>query len=260
LADAPAEKILRFAQKWGVLELCEHDVPAGHPPEYWPTRAVVAYPSHVKAPGWTPDFPLMMGAFHYCLPRGDDDKGLLWEPVEAWRQWARAARSTLNIAARLRSHQLASEDEWRIACNIKSRGSGPGHWQAPTRINDGWQRISRYLNSWLRLGSASVMTESSDGSIGLVIGKGSLFGTVAVQLTLAVSGTDGPVMCSSCKSMYVPARRPRRDQKNYCRACGDAGVPQKNAAATYRVKKTKKRGNTKRNRGKVKRRDPRVSR
>src|SRR5712671_4863333 len=40
LRDAPASQILRYAQRWGVLGLCDHDFPAQHPPEYWPSRAI----------------------------------------------------------------------------------------------------------------------------------------------------------------------------------------------------------------------------
>jgi hypothetical protein len=251
LAEAPAETILRFAQKWGVFKLCEHDVPEGHPPYYWPTRPSVAYSSHIKAPGWSSEFPIMMGAFHYCLPQGDEDKGLYWEPVAAWRRWATIARATLSIVAQLRNNRIVPEREWRTAYGLD--GKARSRW-APGRPKFAWLELSNYLNYWLKLGSANVMTETLNERLQIVIGKGSTFGAVAVQLVLAACGTEGYVMCSSCKGFYVPTRRPRRDQKNYCTACTEDGVPQKNAAATYRNKRANKSRKSNRDPKKAKRR------
>lgn len=238
LVDAPAEKIVNFAKKWGVLNLCTHDVPAGHDPEYWPTKLIEAYPSpQLKAPGWTSEFPIMLGTWHCCLATGDYDKGLRWESVQAWRHWSRVGRATLNVAARLRSNKIGPEAEWRIACTTEGFPAGPGSWALPKDINEGWRVISGYLNYWLKLGSASLFTEVTGKRIGIVVGKGSLFGALAVQLSLAISGADGPVVCSNCKDFYVAQRRPRLEQDNYCPSCRSAGIPQKNASAAYRTRK-----------------------
>lgn len=40
LALVSEEQVLRYARRWGPLQLCEHGFPQGHPPEYWPTRAI----------------------------------------------------------------------------------------------------------------------------------------------------------------------------------------------------------------------------
>src|SRR5215467_7610583 len=84
LADAPADRILAFAEKWGVLELCSrHDFPCRHPFLYWPTLP-----------------PDDAGEDRMCSPRGIR-LGDLWEPVEAWRTWARRVTGTLDVATAL---------------------------------------------------------------------------------------------------------------------------------------------------------------
>jgi hypothetical protein len=44
LRDDSPEAVLRYARRWGVLYLCEHDFPAGHPLEYWPGCPLEAHP------------------------------------------------------------------------------------------------------------------------------------------------------------------------------------------------------------------------
>jgi hypothetical protein len=47
----------------------------------------------------------------------------------------------------------------------------------------------------------------------------SLFGALVFQLMAAVTGT-GFATCSACGKPFVPRRRPRVDQRHYCRECG----------------------------------------
>jgi hypothetical protein len=44
LREGSLEDVLSYARRWGVLHLCEHGFPAGHPALYWPGSAVEAHP------------------------------------------------------------------------------------------------------------------------------------------------------------------------------------------------------------------------
>jgi hypothetical protein len=92
IATSDEAFIADFAQKWGMLQLCEHDFPAGHPTMYWPSRPATD--------------------LRYCGWRGSltDERR---ESLAAWRDWAHRAIATLDVAAHLRSGRLPSTATWR---------------------------------------------------------------------------------------------------------------------------------------------------
>lgn len=83
LAQAPDDLILRFAQRWGVLELCKHLLPACHsdcqPMSFKPMR---------------------------------DKDALFMEPLSEWRRYAAIAGGLLSVANRLNEEKTPDEWDW----------------------------------------------------------------------------------------------------------------------------------------------------
>ncbi len=291
LRDANASDVLSYARRWGVLELCKHDLPASHPPYCWPPMATAqeahlcpydelgrltpralafeAYreasddyfrrllqhreqghdiesfkeekPEAPRPPELPQDDPPT--DFHLCLSRGSR-AGTPWEPVSAWRTWAKRAYALLAIAGALREAKRGAEDDWRLAYGIEDQdASGPGSYRAPMTTDAGWRELEHLANRWL--GAARVrpwleMTGSSlQFKLGSDAGSSPLYGAIAIQLGLAVSGAEGFAVCDVCKSVYAPERKPRLNERHYCQQCRARKEPERIAAAEYRKRKKK---------------------
>ena len=263
LRDASASEILRYAQRWGVLGLCEHDFPAQHPPQYWPSRAMEA---HACPYAWDDPYglgPLRLSKrqpqrvrrstragviwinpradFHACHVRGmfeaDAYVGKPWEPVDAWRTWARRAHALLAVAAALQRKERGAQSDWWIATDMKIETPRP-----PTK---GWRLLAYVADYWLKAADVRPWPQFQDGVVRLTLGSdwghSPLFGAIAVQLVLAMSGAQGFVVCDACRNVYAPPRTPRAGERHYCPTCRDRKIPQRHAASRYRKGETKKR-------------------
>jgi hypothetical protein len=56
-------------------------------------------------------------------------------------------------------------------------------------------------------------------------GEATLFGALAEQIMLAVSRTDDLAFCAACAVPYIPKRRRRINQLNYCARCSPSDKP-----------------------------------
>ena len=263
LRDAPASQILRYAQRWGVLGLCEHDFPAQHPPEYWPSRAIEGHvcpyahddpwgagrsrssrrPPRPAPRSKRPDqrWPAARTDFHICFVRGYSEDGWYvgkpWEPLEAWRTWARRAHAFLAVAAALQQKQVGVEADWRMATDSRM--------ETPRTPADGWRALTYYAGFWLKAADVRPWPQFQDGMVRFAIGSdwghSPLFGAIAVQLVLAISGTPGFAVCDACRNVYAPLRSPRAGERHYCRTCRANNIPQRYAAARYRKGEASKR-------------------
>lgn len=216
LADAPPERILSYATRWGVLELCEHNMP----------------PSHQTLQGGL------------CAPRETRD-GRFFEPVAAWRWWANRAKATLTIAAQLHHGAIAPTTEWEAAIALESRPHPPGY-QRHSRVEKAWRELAFYLNHWLRVGRVRPLVELVEAREGrayrpaILLGVGGLFGALAIHLVLAVSRTNGLALCSNCGAGYSPFRQPRTGERHYCEDCRKGKVPQRDAARDFWKRKRRR--------------------
>jgi hypothetical protein len=263
LRDAPASQILGYAQRWGVLRLCEHDFPAHHPPEYWPSRAIEMHacpyawddpyglrpprvskrqPPHARRSKRADGIWINPRAdFHSCHVRGiyetDEYVGKPWEPVEAWRTWARRAYALLAVAAALQQNELGAESDWQMATGMTI--------ETPRPRTEGWRVLAYFADYWLKAADVRPWPQVQDGVVRLTLGSdwghSPLFGAIAVQLVLAISGAQGFVVCDACRNVYAPRRTPRAGECHYCQTCRDRKVPQQHAASRYRKGETKKR-------------------
>lgn len=250
LDDASDEQILRYARRWGVLEICRHNVPRTHKP---------LGPSLTDAPD----------PVEWCESLGWP-KDARWEPLEAWRHFAGQARALLNIVAQLRAGKPARYEDW----NAVAQGARTYHgrvagieaelrevtigreyaWDGsnlPPRkrrireerikrdkpLNGEWARVTGLVNDWMDLGNIRPRLYTEDGRVAVRLGGGeTLFGALAVQLALAISRTDGLAICSACGAPYLPVRRPSLNRRHYCPDCSKWGA-WRDAARDYRRRK-----------------------
>ena len=122
LADAPGEKIFRYAKRWGVLMICDHMLPSSHNPNHLEIDQLGCRPL-----GW--------GREPY------------WEPLDAWRHFAGQAHALLRIANRVHQGKSADPADWERAY-ARSRQGPPntqGSVWADRRV------LTLCLDEWLHL-------------------------------------------------------------------------------------------------------------
>ena len=221
LGDASAEKILAFARRWGPLMICRHDFFAFHDSGFvWP--------------GWSP--PESTGSRCGLLPH--DDIEFFCEAIDSWRLWASRAKASLNVAAKLLLGKMPSDSDWRVACGLAHPHSAELEWEQPTTIGAAWDTIGNYIDFWLRMTRARAMFEATAQRRRITFGgPGGLFPTIALELALTMSRTEGLAICCACGRAYVPERKPRPDRRHYCENCRGQGFPGRNASADYRARR-----------------------
>lgn len=233
LADAPDKQVIGFARRWGMLNLCEHDFPQ----------------LHVQHPAWTYPNQSLDDDPWICWLRGKSPRaGPFWEPVSAWRCWARRARELLRVAADVLSRKLPDQKDWRVAFDLDFIPTKDFRdykvlfdYSPPRTLPDAAEKLGQRLNQWIGIGNVRPIVEQRAGRPSISFGGGGLFGALAMQLMLASTGEKGWVCCSNCRKLYTPDRRPRADQQNYCLECRKARVPTQNASAASAMREKARR-------------------
>ena len=222
------ERILEYAQTWGMLELCPEGLPRTHDVNAIPASLGLGGSLRVKST---------------CRRGGVTDP----ERLDWWRYWASQAASLAQIIAALRSGQLGSSENWETLRR-------PGPWAR----GEEWERTLRHvteplnqmfaasarsqmsqralagraLDAWMRL--ADLRPEINWTSSRPVIGfrPSGLFGTLGLQLVFAAAEIDGFGLCDGCHTPIVPRRRlGPRDLHMYCQHCREEGLPRREANA-----------------------------
>ncbi len=161
-------------------------------------------------------------------------KGII-EPVRLWRDLARMARTAISLSAWLRTDgPMRAEDteylqlrRWTVTDARLQRHSAQKY-------------IAHVVNNWL--GEAGVVPfiayDVIDGQYPeFALRAGSVYAGLAMHLVMAVSASEGFVLCSGCGIPFLPRRRPSAGDDSYCAECRDRGVPQRRASARYRRRK-----------------------
>lgn len=182
LGQAPDEDVVRFAQRWGLLDLCRHGLASAHTMRGGPRP-------------------------HHCSRRIRD--GLAYEPLTAWREHSQQARAILNLAAALHSGGPGRPRDWAEV--------GIDNW----RVGWLQTNLSAVLTGWLYAGGVVPRftwlnpQQSRLGIPRIVLDGDGLMGGVAALLLLAVARSEEVVPCSEpgCTSLAGPARR---GAKPYC--------------------------------------------
>jgi hypothetical protein len=255
-ADFPT-KVEAYAHRWGVLELCGHGWPIGHPNSadaQWPTDA-----------------------HDYCASDPDSSS----EPLDWWRFWSRQARALLSATAATRQRTVGWPEDWIIflpalPASIREIEREYGEVNAPTNRaaeeilaehgwfairpdangfreisnlplrkwrrliasiealgddvvplsgGDRWKKIALMLNHWLTLGHPQQFCTAQGGRLRRVMAAGTdrdhggLFAALAAELLSVIPEPWGVFLCTSCGVVTIPQRRPSRGRR-YCEKCG----------------------------------------
>ncbi len=223
LADAPAEQVCSFAQRWGVLFVCkEHNLPMNHN-QFVGDRGLELT--------WAGP-PIPRGCEPYTAPSPYNDGLTFLEPIERWRHYAREARAILMLAANLQRNTPRSAEDWcLLGEQFKKPDLASERRSLAGRINlwYGWGGVRPYFQ-WA--GSAPRIQPYSFG----------LFGTLAMQLGYIISHQHGVARCSHCGEPYAPeTRTPTASKRNFCPECRQAKVPERLASRDrYRRERDKK--------------------
>lgn len=215
LGGQPGERVVAFARRWGVLGICEHGLPSTHNPPPRPPRV-----------GTVP--------MTWCMPMRAD-KGWFWEPLDVWQRLSTQFQAVLNLAAQLHQGQLGSTDDWLV---LYYNMDIPVPWWT-RKIRADRAVLTGVVNEWASISGIQIVSDwrgEKTPTIGL--SGGSLFGALILQLTMAVSRTEGLCVCSGCGTTYVPSRSPRADQRHYCDDCRGRRVPVRDAATDYRRRRS----------------------
>lgn len=246
-----AAAFVRFANRYGVLHVCQHGEPLLSCSERECRRGQFATAGFLSG------------------------REVVREPLVAWRRYSRWAWATVRVAAHLNgSRELRLAD---VALLIARGGDdrleaavtrtdhrlgtiagelptdGAAYMQKLTEIHQvamgrGYERVATALeatwrarmacsilqalpmggaNGFLDLGNVKLqLTITRDLKVMPVHLGGGLIGALAMQLALTVAGSKGFAFCSHCGEMYSPHRQPRRDENHYCPECRSTGVPQ----------------------------------
>lgn len=208
LAD-PESDVPAFAERYGVLRLCEHELPASHNP---------------VPPPW-----LLRST------RTGGCSGLDEEPALIWRIFAAQARAILNIAAAVRAGRPGPERDWSL---IYSRSGRAAPWWRQDATIDAL-KLAQVVNEWLYMGN---VRPSLQGRELRMVSTGGLFGALAVRLASAVAVAQAIYLCDGCGQpidVGNRGRRPQAGRRAFCESCRERGVPAKIRA---QVARTNKRG------------------
>jgi len=207
LAEAPAERILQFARRFGILGLKK-----------------------------ATDKPKSNGYANLDEPYGDDygysvleipeiSEGRCGEPLRNWRFWARKFDAALRIASAFTEGRYAPAECWHVIFSGKYGPPAPGYRCPSPEVTDKdifeGVRAEFYgqIETWLRLGNVGLRIDGWEGPT-LAFGTDALFSGLVLQLAAACCGSDGFAMCSCCNTPYAPTRQPVAGKRHYCRECG----------------------------------------
>ncbi len=230
LHGQPDDVVLSFARGWGPLQICSHGLPAAHQggvtqlPDYTPGKCV---------PEW----------------RRDGTRVVYSEPIAAWHSYSREALAMLNVAASLRGGvvkaskvDFASLGCWldvvRAEMGRTDEIGTPDLFDRAARLPSRMRLAIEGLNRWIYLGGVRPSVEwLTKGSPSIQFFTPGLFGALALQLMLAVSGSDGWAMCSGCGRPFSPSKVPAGRRRRYCEDCRKAGVDRRHASRDYRARR-----------------------
>jgi hypothetical protein len=224
-------------ERWGVLYLCRHNLPATHNPS-WPARVLADSGQMITARNCALQYSDRETGGRKPASRKKSNRADLptnWESLEVWERFARQAYHLLNIADSLHAGRTGSKDDWVGVLQRYEIIPSELHYQAPVTsesrlgqsVPEDMLQVSQVTNEWLRLGNVGLhLNWASSRRPTIAWGGQTLFAVLAIQLMVAVSHAHALVRCSECPQFYVPDRLPRTDEggervaRNYCPACG----------------------------------------
>jgi hypothetical protein len=205
LADLPAsefgQSVKEYAERWGVFELCRHELPCCHPAEYldsqWPDDSFdhcAVDQRKLFIPSEKPE--------RSTLPasrRGKARKKEIYfvERLTSWRFWASQAKALLNVAAKTYQNKPIAPQEWAILVptlpkearafdrafkNAALRADERKQWELrlqtlldqplPWLGGKPWKQIAAVLNHWQTLGRPQLLCSTKENGLGIFLTAG----------------------------------------------------------------------------------------
>jgi hypothetical protein len=243
--------VVRFARLWGGLGLCRHGRPA----------------THVPSANTTP-FCEPVGRRTSRSPRGGTTEGgdayEVREPLSIWIDYSNRADALLTIAGLVApgsAAELPSRDLWLAAMPPEFRSD---EYSTPP---DGWRGFKRgderathrvalaaHASAWLddaRIRPRLVWSPRFE-SFTLRPELDTMYGALALQLSLAIAGDFDWFRCPACRQvwnssqLHAGQRRPRAGAPTFCPPCRERNVAQdlanKNQNEKRRAARARQRG------------------
>ena len=202
LAEASNDTVLEFAQKWGVLGLCDHRKPLFHevPP---------------------------------CLPRREGDEFV--EPMSYWRGRASHIRAILNVGASLKRDEPGDRSDWRriwwgkLPDNtrdaVKSLAIVASILLSQMNVHPALLYVDNRLTLQFLAGNfldLMYAMDANDDISSWLSTSGYLLAEIAVGTALALQEGTGWTLCSNpeCRRLYQPRRHTAEGRLHFCRSCG----------------------------------------
>ncbi len=257
-----ADGVRDFARRFGVLGLCQHDRPATHnPAPRWPRTTadlVLGGATWATMAGGAP----MMDAVpegSFCQPRTLRN-GFHIESVAVWLDLAAQMRAVLNVVKASEDGQDGRQEDLdvlgfpklsadAVAANNAARKQlealavplpkSPLADHTPlqmapevARFRVAW-KVQEWA-SWAYLSPSLVWRAGKPLTFAVEV---STFGSLVMQLMIAISGRHGLETCGGCGALYMRERKAQAGRRNYCPDCRSRKVPQRDAARDARARR-----------------------
>lgn len=260
-----AHRALAFAQQWGVIGVCEHGLPASHRSRH---RVMQTFWARGDGRWLEPGrHQRLLEGDHRIVELLDDSdrhmdlaacSALDGEPLSLWLMLAEQARAIASAGAILRRGDPCDDE----IAKVRSLSPAVAWWlpELKAPLMAGGQRwvfpggnevittpltrrealagqrgfLAGVVEEWLNLADVSLTVAwDEDRPLHLGYNAQGLFGAIAVDLALMLSGMKGVWLCSNCGGPYSNRKRaPKTGCLHYCYLCKEAG-----RQATYRAKR-----------------------
>lgn len=253
--DGEPKRTLRFAQKWGLLGLCQHRLPATHRSAHRLGQIHLALghipPSADLTVGKVPERVLSREskAWRRAVPDLWPCRPVSSEGLEDWWFWSRHAAAITTAATRLGSGAILTKDQIEQVTDLHpavrpeqvftAPPAEGAHNLTPAEIATAQRHhMTRIAQQWLELADVTIAIDWSAGSVETapaskpVLGYqgNGLFAALAIEIALACTGSKKFYICSKCSTPYPRKRAVQAGKNGYCDDCKKAG-----AQATWRA-------------------------
>ena len=216
LEGAASDKIVRFAQRWGVLGICEHGLPSIHNP---------GIHTFVDSPGWK-----LIQRYEYrdsCFSTRRSD-GLYFEPLDEWSYWVQQASIIVRLGAELHALRPGSPKDWQTMGYEPKWfrgfiGRGDKIPSMPPPISLGRVLLAQYINDWLTITGVQPMFFWEQGKHAFYLGSWGidrLLAVLGVQMLLLINRSSGYALCSNCGRPFFLRHRQSSARNVYCDSPG----------------------------------------
>lgn len=207
-ADAPA--FLRFAERYGVLGLCEHGQPFTHnrpDPEAW-DECIAALTDilsgeHILSREG-------MELLYEAVPMSCAPESI--ELLDDWRALVRKARGLVSLASELHQGRPGAPDDWRVA--------GIGRDDVPDSLAGQRARFASVVTatseSWGTRLDFRWEPAWGNGEPDVTVGGRTLAAALGRELLLVTGKRSGLAVCAACGRAFPPKRKPRAGTRSYC--------------------------------------------